>query len=334
MYKFKSTEVELDYDDVLICPNYRSHINSRSEVSLVKKFTFKHSGFCYETVPIIAANMNGIGTKHMAEAMAYHTCMVAYTKTVSPNAYSYNNTFYTIGVNEALTDILNKTPNFINVDIANGHMIALLNRVRELRQLFPMSVIMAGNVVSGYMTTQLIDAGADIVKVGIGPGSVCTTRLKTGVGRPQLSAIAECAEAAQKMGAHICADGGCKNPGDVSKALAAGADFVMLGGMLAGHEEGLDDLTSEMVWNAKIKEYEIHFYGSSSKQAMGTVAEYRTDEGKTVKIKYRGSVKNTMQDILGGVRSACSYVGASNLEEFRYATVFVRVNNTHNRVFG
>jgi GMP reductase len=209
------------------------------------------------------------------------------------------------------------------------------------------------------MTQELILRGADIVKVGIGPGSVCTTRIQTGVGYPQLSAIIECADAAHGLGGHIIADGGCTCPGDVAKAFGAGADFVMLGGMLAGHTEGggqvitklyettelrarqrtLEDGQSEWTWTGcKVEEQKfVEFYGMSSDTAMekhhGGVAEYRSSEGRTVTIPYKGNVTGTVLDLLGGLRSTCTYVGAPSLKQLSKCTTFIRTNRQFNDVF-
>jgi GMP reductase len=184
------------------------------------------------------------------------------------------------------------------------------------------------------MTEELILNGADIVKVGIGPGSVCTTRIKTGVGYPQLSAIIECADAAHGLGGHIIADGGCTSSGDVAKAFGAGADFVMLGGMLAGHDEG----GGELIRDAKTLEPKfVKFYGMSSQAAnekhFGGLKDYRASEGREVLIPYKGSVSDTVQDILGGLRSTCTYVGASTLKQLSKCTTFVRVTQQYNGVY-
>jgi GMP reductase len=216
---------------------------------------------------------------------------------------------------------------FIGLDVANGYTIRFVDAVKELREKCPDKTIVAGNVVTADMTQELILAGADIVKVGIGPGSVCTTRIKTGIGYPQLSAVIECADAAHGLGGHIIADGGCTNSGDVVKAFAGGADFVMIGGMLAGHDECAGELE-----DGKMK-----FYGMASETAMGKHGNhnnYRGAEGKTVEVPYRGKVEDTVKDILSGVRSACTYVGARQLKSLSKCTTFVRVNNTHNTVYG
>merc|ERR1712039_412825 len=204
--------------------------------------------------------------------------------------------------------------------------------IRKIRAKYPAKTIMAGNVVTKEMTEELIFSGADIIKVGIGPGSVCTTRKQTGVGYPQLSAVIECADAAHGLGGRVVSDGGCTCPGDLSKAFGAGADFVMLGGMLAGHDESGGELmeTSPGVFH-KI------FYGMSSDTAMtkhaGGVAEYRSSEGKTVRVPYRGPIEATMNDILGGIRSACTYVGAKELRELSKRTSFIRVTQQLNPIF-
>jgi len=224
-------------------------------------------------------------------------------------------------------DSANRAIKYVCIDVANGYSERFVEFVWRFRDRYPSIVVIAGNVVTGEMTEELMLNGADIVKVGIGPGSVCTTRIKTGVGYPQLSAIIECADAAHGLGGHIIADGGCTSSGDIAKAFGAGADFVMLGGMLAGHDEG----------GGEAKDGMIHFYGMSSHAAndkhFGGLKDYRASEGREVMIPYRGIVTNTVQDILGGVRSACTYVGASRLKQLSKCTTFIRVNNTHNRVY-
>ena len=200
--------------------------------------------------------------------------------------------------------------------------------MKSLRYHVPDATIVVGNVVTADMTQELILAGADIIKVGVGPGSVCTTRLKTGIGYPQLSAVMECADAAHGLGGHIIADGGCTNSGDIVKAFAAGADFVMIGGMLAGHDE----------CDGVVKDGMMQFYGMASESAMSRHnvphREYRGVEGKTVSVPYKGPVKDTIIDILSGIRSACTYVGAKRLKSLSKCATFVRVNNTHNTIYG
>ena len=234
---------------------------------------------------------------------------------------------------------------FICIDVANGYSEHFGEFVAKVRDLYPEHTIIAGNVVTADMTQELILRGADIIKVGIGPGSVCTTRIKTGVGYPQLSAVAECADAAHGLGAHIISDGGCTCPGDVAKAFGAGADFVMLGSMLAGHDEGGGDVETRIYTMpytgmdrkpiVELRQY-VKFYGMSSETAMnkhhGGVAEYRSSEGRTVEIQYKGPVEKTIKDVLGGLRSTCTYVGASELKHLSKCTTFVRVNNQYNNI--
>jgi GMP reductase len=334
-------EVKLDFKDVLFVPK-RSTLRSRGDVDLFREYTFKHSQQRYYGVPIMAANMDGVGTFDMAhelEQLGLFTCLVkSYTLDDWNNNHQMmggSHQAVSTGIGEAdwkrLQEILASRSRFkyICIDVANGYAEQFGDFVARVRDTYPEHTIIAGNVVTADMTQELILRGADIVKVGIGPGSVCTTRRQTGVGYPQLSAIIECADAAHGLGGHIIADGGCTCPGDVAKAFGAGADFVMLGGMFAGHVEGGGTRNTDGT---------MTFYGMSSESAMdkhhGGVAEYRSSEGKTVRVPYRGAIKNTVQDILGGLRSTCTYVGAPTLKQLSKCTTFVRVTQQLNNVFG
>lgn len=337
-------DVKLDFRDVLIRPK-RSVLKTRSEVSLERDFRFKHAETNWKGIPIIAANMDHTGTFNMAATLAEHKLLTALDKFIDAESWkNFNqaqphasgNAFISTGISEAefhkLDALMQIEPaHFICLDVANGYTERFVAFLEQLREKYPRSVIMAGNVVTGEMVEELILSGADIVKIGIGPGSVCTTREKTGVGYPQLSAIIECADAAHGLGGLVCADGGCTTPGDVAKAFAAGADFVMLGGMFAGHDECLGEVIEEN--GRKFK----RFYGMSSKEAMerhhGSVADYRASEGRSVNVPYRGPVKNTILDILGGIRSTCTYVGAHRLKELSKRTTFIRVTRQLNEVF-
>jgi GMP reductase len=336
-------DTKLDFKDVLILPK-RSTLASRSEVDLSRTFTFKHSGATWSGVPIMAANMDGVGTWAMAQELERHnmfTCLVkSYTwMDWTANYKSVNMEHVAISTGIRRDDLENVRSvmqgmgvKYICIDVANGYSEHFADFVGSVRREFPQATIIAGNVVTPEMTEELILRGADIVKVGIGPGSVCTTRIQTGVGYPQLSAIIECADAAHGLGGHIIADGGCTCPGDVAKAFGAGADFVMLGGMLSGHDEGEGEVISEDGKNPRVV-----FYGMSSDTAMdkhhGGVANYRSSEGRTVEVKYRGAVKNTVLDLLGGLRSTCTYVGAPTLKQLSKCTTFIRVNRQINDVF-
>lgn len=367
-------EVKLDYKDVLIRPK-RSTLESRSEVSLEREFVFRNYSLeiqvqnlaHYQGVPIMAANMDGVGTFEMADELAKQDIFTCLVKTYSIkqliefySSGNFNRTEYTamsIGISDTDWNKFCKVYadvgtnlKYLCVDVANGYTEAFVNHIAKIRELCPSIVIIAGNVVTADQTQELILNGADIVKVGIGPGSVCTTRIQTGVGFPQLSAVIECADAAHGLGGHIIADGGCVSPGDVAKAFAAGADFVMLGGMLAGHDQGGGEIitkrfiTNEVshrmdgVYVPVVEERKfVKFYGMSSKSAndkhFGGLKDYRSSEGRTVLTKYKGDVNITVQDILGGVRSTCTYVGASNLKNLSKCTTFIHCNDTHNRVF-
>ena len=227
---------------------------------------------------------------------------------------------------------LNNDIKYLCIDVANGYREDFIDSVKNYRETFPNKIIIAGNVATREMTEALILAGADIVKIGIGPGSVCTTRSVAGVGYPQLSSISECSDAAHGLGGHVMADGGCKYPGDISKAFGAGADYVMLGGMFAGHKES----GGELVTDDDGIQYK-DFYGMSSTKAQqtyyGDLAEHRAAEGKKVRLKYKGDLDNTVQKILGGMRSACSYVGAKKLKDLPKSTTFIRVTQTTNEIY-
>ncbi|MBN3296800.1 GMP reductase 2 [Amia ocellicauda] len=339
-------DIKLDFKDVLLRPK-RSTLKSRSDVDLVRTFLFRNSGRSYSGIPIIAANMDTVGTFQMACALRQFTLFTAIHKHYSVDewkefAEKHPDCLESVAVSsgsssddlERLCAILSAVPQlqYICLDVANGYSEHFVHFVKDVRQKYPTHTIMAGNVVTGEMVEELILAGADIIKVGIGPGSVCTTRKKTGVGYPQLSAVIECADAAHGLGGHIISDGGCTCPGDVSKAFGAGADFVMLGGMLAGHTESGGEIIEKGGRKYKL------FYGMSSDTAMrkhaGGVAEYRASEGKTVEVLYKGDVAETVRDVLGGVRSTCTYVGAGKLKELSRRTTFIRVTQQLNTVYG
>ncbi|GAA4231047.1 GMP reductase [Postechiella marina] len=339
-------DIKLGFKDVMFRPK-RSTLKSRLEVCLEREFKFLHSPLSWKGIPIMAANMDTVGTFKMANALSNKGLFTAIHKHYSIDEWKKfalnateqvsNNIAISTGISEKdsakLSIIIEQNPNlkFICIDVANGYSEHFSNFVRQTREKYPDKVIIAGNVVTGEMVEELLLSGADIVKVGIGPGSVCTTRVKTGVGYPQLSAIIECADAAHGLGGQIISDGGCATPGDIAKAFGAGADFVMLGGMLAGHDESGGKLVEK-----DGKSYK-QFYGMSSATAMekhvGGVAEYRASEGKTVEVPYKGLVENTLQDILGGLRSTCTYVGAPRLKELTKRTTFIRVAEQENRIY-
>ena len=330
-------DFKLDFDDVLIRPK-RSTLSSRRLVDLEREFNFRHSDATWKGIPIIAANMDTTGTFEIAEAFKKNKMITAIHKFYSMDEWSQaikskqidvEYCAVTFGVEEAenaddffkylKSEKINE-PKFICLDVANGYTELFLDLVKRVRDKFDNPLI-AGNVVTGEMTEALILAGADIVKIGIGPGSVCTTRTVTGVGYPQLSAIIECADAAHGLRGHVISDGGCSTPGDVSKAFGAGADFVMLGGMLAGHKA-----SGGKVIERDGKKYK-EFYGMSSDTAMeryyGDIKEYRASEGESISLEYRGPIDKTVQQILGGVRSAATYIGAKDLKNIPKCISFV-----------
>ena len=339
-------EIKLGFKDVMFRPK-RSTLKSRSLVKLERTFRLLHTKTEWTGIPVMAANMDTVGTFEMAAALHKLKLFTAIHKHYSiqewdefmNNASEGIEDFIAVstGTSNAdmnkLTQIFEAHPRlrFLCIDVANGYSENFVAFVKQARKKFHDKIIIAGNVVTGEMVEELLLSGADIIKVGIGPGSVCTTRVKTGVGYPQLSAIIECADAAHGLGGLIISDGGCTTPGDVAKAFGAGADFVMLGGMLAGHDESGGELIEKN--GRKFRQ----FYGMSSATAMekhvGGVADYRASEGKTVEVPYRGQVENTVADILGGLRSTCTYVGASQLKELSKRTTFIRVAEQENQVY-
>ena len=314
---------------MLIRPK-RSTMSSRGEVNLERTHKFLWSKKEWSGIPIMSANMDTVGTPSMHTVLSKHnmvTCPARhYLKNSTKEFKGKEDNICWFGGIDEIDNLKEVQSGFIGLDVANGYTIRFVDAVKKLREKCPDATIAAGNVVTADMTQELVLAGADIVKVGIGPGSVCTTRIKTGIGYPQLSAVIECADAAHGLNAHIIADGGCVSSGDIVKAFAGGADFVMIGGMLAGHDE----------CEGKVENGFMEFYGMASESAMDkhdNHNSYRGAEGKTVKIPHRGKVDDTIKDILSGISSACTYVGANSLRTLSKCTTFVRVNNTHNTIY-
>jgi GMP reductase len=362
-------DIKLDYKDVLLEPK-RSQLTSRKDVEMEREFNFLHSGKKFRGTPIMASNMDGVGTFAMAKELQKHRMITVMRKHYTPDdwdnavgdgvklkyvsvctgtgrIWSEEAQDYTV-----MKQVLNNYPdiNFITIDVANGYHQNFIDFVKKVRDEYPDKTIIAGNVITAGATEELILSGADIVKCGIGPGSVCTTRLMTGVGVPQFSGILECADAAHGVGGQVIADGGCVYPGDVAKAFAAGSDFVMLGGMLAGHNEGGGNVVTKHTSTGGahkldngtfIPHFEeqqfVQFYGMSSDAAMATHGSrkdgYRGAEGKLVSIPYKGKVENTLTEVLGGVRSACTYIGAKRIKDMPKCATFVQVNKQVNEVF-
>ena len=337
---------KLNFEDVLLQPK-RSTLTSRKDVDMTRKFTFRNSGKVMNFTPIFASNMDGVGTFSMAKVLQEYKMMTVITKSTTLNQWrsavgeglklqyvsvcTGTNKMWDPEAEDYLTmqNVLKSYPDIkmITIDVANAYHQNMVGFVEQVREEYPDKVIVAGNVVTPEMTEELIIAGADVVKIGIGPGSVCTTRTMTGVGVPQFSAIVECADAANGVDGHIMADGGCVHPGDIAKALGGGAHMVMIGGMLAGHDES----------EQKIVDGKVEFYGMSSDRAREIHGKrkdgYRGNEGRLISLPYRGPVANTVEDILGGVRSACTYIGARRLKDMPKCASFVTTNNVINRVY-
>jgi len=337
---------KLNYEDVLLQPK-RSTLSSRKDVDMTRKFTFRNSGKVMNFTPIFASNMDGVGTFSMAKVLQEYKMMTVITKTTTPeqwrtavgNGVRLQSVSVCTGTNKMFDDdaqdyknmqeILKSFPDIkmITVDVANAYHQNMVGFINQIREEYPDKVIVAGNVVTPEMTEELIINGADVVKIGIGPGSVCTTRTMAGVGVPQFSAILECADAANGVDGHIMADGGCTQPGDIAKAFGGGAHMVMVGGMLAGHNES----------EVEVIDGQREFYGMSSDRAREVHGKrkdgYRGNEGKLIHLPDRGPVKNTVEDILGGVRSACTYIGARRLKDMPKCATFVTTYNVINKVY-
>ena len=341
-----NTQPKLNFDDVLLEPK-RSTLSSRKDVDMTRKFTFRNSGKVVNFLPIFASNMDGVGTFSMAKVLQEYKMMTVITKSTTAdqwreavgNGVRLQSVSVCTGTNKMwdpeaedyrnMQEILKSFPDikFITVDVANAYHENFVDFIKKVRDEYPDKVIIAGNVVTPEMTEELIINGADVVKIGIGPGSVCTTRTMTGVGVPQFSAILDCADAANGVDGHILADGGCVHPGDIAKAFGGGAHMVMIGGMLAGHDES----------EQQVIDGNVEFYGMSSDRARERHGKrkdgYRGNEGRHIKLPYRGPVQPTVEDILGGVRSACTYIGARRLKDMPKCASFVTVHNNINKVY-
>lgn len=337
---------KLDFENVLIRPK-RSTISSRSGVNLKRKFTFKYSPKIWENIPIISANMDMVGTFDVYNCLHKHGVVTALHKfyeqtdfemlkednvVMDPDLFMVSTGISDNDFNK-LKGILSIVEcNWICIDVANGYMEQLCTFCQRVRKEFPDKIIVAGNVVTREVVEELILNGkVDVVKIGIGPGSACTTRLKTGVGMPQLSAVLECADAAHGVGGHIISDGGITCPGDMAKAFGGGADFVMVGGQFAGHDQNPGECVEE-----NGKQYKM-FYGMSSDMAQkkhyGKMNSYRSSEGRVLKIPYRGDLSTTVYDFLGGLRSTCAYINAHCIKNMPKCTTFVKVSKQLNTVF-
>jgi len=339
-------DLKLNFDDVLMEPK-RSTLSSRRDVDMTRKFKFRNSGKIMEFTPIFASNMDGVGTFSMAKVLQEHKMMTVITKSTTLDQWKeavgsglrLQSVSVCTGTNKIwdpeaedyarMKQVLDSFPDvkMITIDVANAYHQNFVDFIKMVRDEFPDKVIVAGNVVTPEMVEELIINGADMVKIGIGPGSVCTTRTMTGIGVPQFSAIVECADAANGVDGHIMADGGCVWPGDIAKAFGGGAHAVMIGGMLAGHDE-----SEQPVVDGKVE-----FYGMSSDRAREKHGKrkdgYRGNEGRWISLPHRGPVNPTVEDILGGVRSAATYIGARRLKDMPKCATFVRVNNNINRVY-
>lgn len=362
-------EVKLNFEDVLMEPK-RSTLSSRRDVQMTRKFTFRNSGKVIDFCPIFASNMDGVGTFEVAKVLQKHKMMTVITKSTTLEEWKeaagtglrLQSVSVCTGTNKMwdpeaedyanMQAVLKSFPDIkmITVDVANAYHENFVDFIKMVRDEYPDKIIVAGNVVTPEMVEELIINGADVVKIGIGPGSVCTTRTMTGIGVPQFSAIMECADAANGVDGHIMADGGCVHPGDIAKAFGGGAHMVMIGGMLAGHKEGGGKLitkhtatggaykTPEGTYVPYYEEQQfVEFYGMSSDRAREKHGKrkdgYRGNEGRHIIMPYRGPINDTVENILGGVRSSATYIGARRLKDMPKCATFVRTHNVINRVY-
>lgn len=331
---------EYDYNNVLILPK-KSNLSSRKEVNLERTFYFKHSNENWSGIPIIASNMDTIGTYNVYKVLSKYKILTALHKFYSLDELlkmKLNKEYFMIstGISDndykRLENILeNLDVKFICIDIANGYMNCLDDFIKIIREKYPNKILVVGNIVDGIRAKELYNLGVDIVKVGIGGGSCCLTRSKTGIGRPQLSAIMDCSKSIHEIGGYIIGDGGITCPGDVVKGFAGGADFIMIGGRFGGHNENPGEIIVENGQQYKI------IYGMSSSKAMekhyGKMENYRTSEGRYVKVKYKGCLEETLLDYLGGLRSACTYLNIQNIETISNNIKFVKVSQQLNTIY-
>jgi len=338
LYGSNKINKKLDFKDVLLVPQH-SLLKSRKKVSLERNFYFPNSKRRWVGIPLVVSNMDTTGTIEIAEELQKYkilTCLHKYYTKEDILDCKLDTNYFSIstGINDNdlknLDEILSekKDIKFICIDVANGYMQYFIDRCKLIREKYPDKVLIAGNVVTPEQIERINESKIDIIKLGIGSGSVCTTRLKTGIGCPQMSVILDCERKCKELGIYLMSDGGIKYPGDLGKAFVGGADFVMCGSVFAGHTESAGKVITEIINEKKVK-YKI-FYGMSSRKAMikhtGKMNKYRTEEGKVVKMKYRGSVNGTVEDFLGGLRSTMTYLGCKNIKNLYRKTNFIRVN--------
>jgi len=331
-------DIKLGFKDVMFRPK-RSTLKSRSQVNLERTFKMKHSTTEWSGVPIMAANMDTVGTFEMALALSDKKLFTAIHKHYSVDEWNdflakapkgiENYIALSTGTGsqdfDKIARILSANPQlkYLCIDVANGYSEHFVSFVKQTRKKYHDKVIIAGNVVTGEMVEELLLAGADIIKVGIGPGSICTTRVVAGIGVPQITAIMDSVAVASKHGIPIVADGGIKHTGDVAKAIAAGADSIMIGNLLAGHEESPGD---KILYEGRA--YKLYRgMGSLGAMHQGSADRYFQDpeedisklvpEGIEGRVAYKGNVGDTIYQITGGLRASMGYCGCHNIDEMK-----------------
>lgn len=327
-----SQENKLDFSDVLLVPRVASGLSlkSRSEINLEKD----------GAIPLIVANMDTIGTFEVAQHLLPYRIQVALLKDYDVDTWQKEvesknldprlliptmGTRDIEGETRRIKKLLTLFPDIrmVCLDVANGYLVSVADAVRRIRDALPDSVkVCAGNVVEEEGLVHLANAGANVIKVGIGSGGVCLTRKMTGIGFPQFSAVQELDKIAREMNVELISDGGITNPGDMVKAYAAGADYVMSGSYFAGHEE-----TGQ------------RFHGMSSDRSRTDrqegLADYRASEGREVNLHNKGSLAHTVRGVLGGLRSSCTYLGVEKLTDLKNANLkAIKVNHQINPITG
>ena len=337
MIKKVETELLLDFNDVLIKPKVSDITLTRADVNINIPWAST------EATPIVIANMMSTGTYKIAKIASKEKVLTFLSKEYTIEEHrkhlpSIDQRYIAIssGVREKdlikTLSILEEFPDIpaVNVDIANvyANIQGMWETVSEIRNRFPNIIIIAGNIATPEPIADLVDAGANYIKVGVGSGAACKTRSEVGIGIPQLSAIMDCHHHARSYGVKIISDGGCVTAGDVSKAIAAGAELVMIAGMVSHCEEcdNIIDINGDKF---------VSFYGLGSDKMYSIKkpdqAEYRPNEGRDLMIPVTGSIVEVIKQIKGALRSTCTYVGAPSINALYNKSVFVRVNNTINR---
>jgi IMP dehydrogenase len=320
------SKLAITYDDVLLVPNYNNY-ESRRMVDISSR---DRRGLLSLKLPVMTANMDSVTESPMANFIGDKGGIGVLHRFLDVNANvdefkkCRHQTFVSVGCSDAefarAEALRDAGATLFCIDVAHAHGKYVGNTLKRLREMLPNACLMAGNVATYAGADYLAACGADIIKVGIGGGSVCTTRIKTGFGVPNLTAIEECA----KIDRSIIADGGIRSPGDIVKALAFGADFVMIGGMLAGTRVTPGKVVTKAD-GKKVKQYRGMASFEAQQDFLGGVPEWKTAEGVAVEVAYREDEEAILADIIGGLRSGLTYGGAASISELQRKMSYVTI---------